>query len=93
VWCPPATGAGSVVSYTVTTPGGQSLAAKVPDDWAIVDGLTNGTSYAFTVTANTASGTSGPAAAAPAVTPAPLAPPSDVLRGQPEQVSYVPDHC
>ena len=88
VWCPPATGAGSVVSYTVTTPGGQSVTAKVPDDWAIVDGLANGTSYAFTVTANTAGGTSGPSAAAPAVTPAPLTPPPDVLRGQPEQVSY-----
>ena len=69
VWCPPASGAGSVVSYTVTSSGGQSVTAKVPDDWAIVDGLTNGTAYTFTVTANTASG-SGPAAPATApVTP------------------------
>ena len=43
VWCPPASGAGSVVSYTVTSSGGQSVTAQVPDDWAIVDGLTDGT--------------------------------------------------
>jgi hypothetical protein len=55
VWCPPASGAGSVVSYTVTSSGGQSVTAKVPDDWAIVDGLTDGTAYTFTVTASTAS--------------------------------------
>ena len=55
VWCPPASGAGSVVSYTVTSSGGQQVTATVPNDWAIVDGLTDGTSYTFTVTANTAS--------------------------------------
>ncbi len=87
VWCPPATGAGSVVSYTVTSSGGQSVTAKVPNDWAIVDGLTDGTSYTFTVTANT-SGAVGPAATSGSVTPAKLAPPRDVLRGQPQQVSY-----
>jgi hypothetical protein len=52
VWCPPATGAGSVVSYTVTSSGGQTVTARVPNDWAIVDGLSNGTGYNFTVTAN-----------------------------------------
>ena len=31
VWCPPASGAGSVVSYTVTSSGGQSVTAKVPE--------------------------------------------------------------
>ena len=89
VWCPPASGAGSVVSYTVTSSGGQSVTAKVPDDWAIVTGLTDGTGYTFTVTANTASA-SGPASAATQpVTPAPPAPPAGVLRGgQPQQVSY-----
>ena len=54
VWCPPATGAAKVVSYTVTSSGGQTVTAKVPNDWAIVDGLSNGTGYTFTVTANTA---------------------------------------
>jgi beta-glucosidase len=47
VWCPPVTGAGSVVSYTVTSSGGQTVTAKVPNDWAIglaADGLTPGTS-------------------------------------------------
>jgi Glycosyl hydrolases family 35/Fibronectin type III domain len=91
VWCPPASGAGSVVSYTVTSSGGQSVTAKVPDDWAIVGGLANGTAYTFTVTANTATaGTSGPASAATApVTPATPTPPADVLHGGPaQQVSY-----
>jgi len=87
VWCPPATGADSVISYTVTSSGGQSVTAKVPNDWAIVDGLTDGTSYTFTVTANT-SGAPGPAATSGSVTPARLAPPRDVLKGQPQQVSY-----
>jgi beta-galactosidase len=78
------------VSYTVTAgPGGQSVTAKVPDDWAIVDGLTDGTAYTFTVTANTSSG-SGPAAPATApVTPAKPAAPGGVLHnGQPQRVTY-----
>jgi beta-galactosidase GanA len=87
VWCPPATGASSVVSYTVTSSGGQSVTAKVPNDWAIIDGLSNGTSYTFTVTANTASG-SGPAATSGSVTPAAITAPRDVLLGQPQKVSY-----
>jgi hypothetical protein len=88
VWCPPATGAGSVVSYTVTSSGGQTVTARVPNDWAIVDGLGNGTSYSFTVTANTSGGTTGPSAASNSVTPEPIAPPRDVLLGQPRQVGY-----
>jgi beta-galactosidase GanA len=91
VWCPPASGAGSVVSYTVTSSGGQSVTATVPDDWAIVQGLSNGTSYTFTVTANTSSaGSSGPASPATApVTPATPAPPADVLHNGPsQQVTY-----
>ena len=87
VWCPPASGAGSVVSYTVTSSGGQQVTAAVPNDWAIVDGLTDGTSYTFTVTANTKSGTS-PAATTRAVTPAAIAEPTNVLRGKPQTVSY-----
>jgi Glycosyl hydrolases family 35/Fibronectin type III domain len=88
VWCPPASGAGSVVSYTITSSGGQQLTASVPNLWTIVDGLTDGTSYTFTVTANTAGGQAGPAATSAAVTPAPLPQPHPVRRGQPQQVSY-----
>ena len=92
LWCPPASGAGSVVSYTVTSSGGQSVTAQVPDDWAIVDGLTDGTAYTFTVTANTAgSGGAQSSPASPAtapVTPARPAAPAGVMHGQSEQVSY-----
>ena len=65
VWCPPASGAGSVVSYTITSSSGQQLTANVPNLWTIADGLTDGTSYTFTVTANTASGQASPAATRP----------------------------
>ena len=88
VWCPPASGAGSVVSYTVTSSGGQQVTAVVPNDWAIVEGLSNGTSYTFMVRANTASGASGATATSHAVRPAPIAPPSSVLRGSPQKVGY-----
>jgi beta-galactosidase GanA len=88
VWCPPASGAGSVVSYTVTSSSGQQLTANVPNLWTIADGLTDGTSYTFTVTASTASGQAGPAATSAPVTPAPLPAPRPVLHGQPQQVSY-----
>jgi hypothetical protein len=88
VWCPPRTGAASVVSYTVTSSGGQQVTADVPNDWAIVDGLSNGTSYRFTVTANTSAGVSGPAAISNGVTPAVIPGPSDVIQGKPEQVGY-----
>ena len=56
----------------------------MPNDWAIVDGLTNGTSYTFSVTAN---GTSPKATTNP-VTPEPITPPRDVLHGTPKTVSY-----
>jgi beta-galactosidase GanA len=89
VWCPPASGAGSVVSYTVTVePGGQQVTAMVPNDWTIIDGLTDGSSYTFTVQANTESGAVSPAAGSNAVTPEPIAPPADVLHGSPRTVTY-----
>jgi beta-galactosidase GanA len=88
VWCPPASGASSVVSYTVTaSPGGASVTATVPNDWAIIDGLTNGTAYTFTVTANTSASASS-AATTNAITPEPVAPPRDVLTGARQTVSY-----
>jgi len=88
VWCPPTSGASRVVSYTVTSSAGQTVTAAVPNDWAIVDGLTNGTGYSFTVTANTSSGAAGTSQASNSVTPEPIAPPHGVLRGRPQQVSY-----
>ncbi len=87
VWCPPSTGAGSVVSYTVTSSGGQHVTAAVPNDWVIIDGLSDGTSYTFTVTANTKTA-SGPAATSSSVTPAAIAPPRNVQLGTPQKVSY-----
>jgi beta-galactosidase GanA len=88
VWCPPATGAGSVVSYLVTASGGQQVTVKVPNDWAILDGLTNGTPQTFTVTASTPGGTTSPPGTSNPVTPGPLRGPRRVLTGQPQQVSY-----
>jgi beta-galactosidase GanA len=88
VWCPPASGAGSVVSYTITSSGGQQTTADVPNLWTIVDGLTDGTRYTFTVTANTAGGQASSGATSAPVTPATLPPPRDVLHGQPQQVTY-----
>lgn len=89
VWCPPAQGASQVTSYTVTAqPGGETVTAAVPNDWAIIDGLTDGTAYRFTVTANTktASGTAKDTTSA--VTPAKIAEPTDVVKGSPQSVSY-----
>ena len=91
VWCPPAQGAGQVVSYTVTASNGQQVTAKVPNEWAIVSGLTDGASYTFTVSATTASGATGPAAVSAAVVPAKIAPPAHVLLGQPRTVGYDQD--
>jgi beta-galactosidase GanA len=88
LWCPPASGAASVTSYTVTaSPGGAQVTATVPNDWAIIDGLTDGTSYTFTVTANTASASS-PASTTNDVTPAPIAQPRNVLTAKPQTVGY-----
>jgi beta-galactosidase GanA len=87
-WCPPAAGQGNVTSYTVTSSTGQTTTAPVPENWVIVDGLTNGTSYAFTVRANTSAGGGPPSAASTAVTPAPVAAPRNVLRGKPQTVTY-----
>ena len=93
VWCPPASGAGSVASYTVTSSGGQQVTAVVPNDWAIVEGLSNGTSYTFTVRANTASGASGATATSHAVRPAPIAPPSSVLRAARRRSATTSTRC
>ena len=88
LWCPPATGAAKVASYTVTASNGQKVTAVVPNDWAIVDGLTNGDRYTFSVTASTSTGTTGPPETTTPVTPEPIAPPQDVLRSRPQTASY-----
>ncbi|HEY3957924.1 MAG TPA: beta-galactosidase [Streptosporangiaceae bacterium] len=88
VWCPPASGAGSVVKYTITSPAGQQVTARVPNDWAIIDGLTDGTSYTFTVTAVTKSGGTSPPATSNSVTPAPIPAPHHVLTGNPRTAGY-----
>jgi beta-galactosidase GanA len=77
-----------VVAYKVTGSGGQVVTSKVPNDWAIVDGLTDGTAYTFTVTAIAKGGASGPATTSSSVTPAPIAPPRHVVTGPPEQAGY-----
>jgi len=86
-WCPPVLGQASVVSYTVTSSTGEQTTAQVPNAWDIVDGLTNGRAYAFSVTANTAAGGSSAAVSSP-VTPAAIPAPADVVRGKPETVTY-----
>ncbi|MBV8989297.1 MAG: fibronectin type III domain-containing protein, partial [Solirubrobacterales bacterium] len=88
-WCPPLQGQGSIVSYTVLSSSGQQVTVRVPNDWAIIDGLTNGTAYSFTVRAVTGSGAvSQPSARTRQVTPAPVAPPRDVIVGRPEKVTF-----
>jgi hypothetical protein len=74
---PPASNGGAhVSSYTVTAkdlsggPGGQT--ATGPGSPLTVDGLTNGHSYTFTVTATNVLGTGPPSAASGPVTPNPL---------------------
>ncbi|MEO7630465.1 MAG: fibronectin type III domain-containing protein, partial [Mycobacteriales bacterium] len=64
-----------IASYTaVAAPGGQScqrLAADVPPDedpWCLISGLTEGTTYTFTVFATNAGADSAPSTASPALT-------------------------
>jgi beta-galactosidase GanA len=69
-------------------PGGATVTADVPNDWAIMDGLTNGTAYTFTVTANTKAANGTDADTAKPVTPQPIAQPQDVVKGTPETDAY-----
>ena len=90
-WQSPQTVDGAPVkSFTVTASTGQQMTADVPNDWAIVPGLQDGTPVTFTVTATSTAGTSAPSPASAPVTPKAVAPPSHVLLGRPQRVSY--DH-
>lgn len=65
---------GRVTSYTVTaSPGGRSRTVSAADfqrlGYAVVDGLTDGTAYTFTVRANSRYGTGAPSLPTAAVTP------------------------
>jgi len=66
---PSSTGGAAITGYTVTaSPGGASATGTASP--LAVTGLTNGTAYAFTVTATNSAGTSAASAASAAVTPA-----------------------
>jgi beta-galactosidase GanA len=90
-WRSPQTVDGAPVkSFTVTASSGQTMTADEPNHWAIVPGLANGSAVTFTVTATSSAGTSTASPASAAVTPRPVAPPRNVLRGQAQSVSF--DH-
>lgn len=68
-WAPPAaTGTDPILDYTVAVSDG-SAGCTTTGTTCVVSGLANGTPYAFTVTARSASGTSEPSARSAWVTP------------------------
>ena len=72
-WTAPANNGSAVTSYTVTaSPGGAAttVSGAPPATTATVTGLTNGTSYTFTVAATNSVGTGSASAPSNAVTPA-----------------------
>lgn len=71
-WAAPAqTGGASITGYTATAnPGGATCNATPPALTCEVTGLTNGTSYTFSVTATNTTGTSSASASSSGVTPA-----------------------
>jgi hypothetical protein len=85
-WQAPASDGGSpITQYTVTSsPDGITATVNGSTLTANVTGLTNGTTYTFTVTATNALGTGSPSAASNAVTPQLTAP------GAPQNVSAAP---
>ena len=68
---PTDTGGGVITGYTVTaTSGGVSTAFTCTTSPCVLTGLSNGTAYSFTMTANNAAGASAVTAAADTATPA-----------------------
>jgi invasion protein IalB len=84
-WVPPASNGGSpITSYKVTSsPGGRTATVAGATTSAAVIGLTNGTSYTFTVTATNVAGTSVPSAPSNPVVPR-------TVPGAPRSVAAVP---
>ena len=85
-WTPPSNNGGAAITgYTVTaSPGGATCSAIAIATSCFVGGLTNGSTYSFTVVANNAAGSSVPSGGSNSVTP--LGPPSaptltEVVRG------------
>ncbi len=67
---PDSNGGSTITRYTATSsPGGISSLCNVPCSSIVVSGLTNGTSYTFTVTATNSSGTGPPSGISNAATP------------------------
>jgi hypothetical protein len=80
-WTPPSAYGNQVIGYTVTaSPGGATVTVAGTSTAATVTGLTDGTSYTFSVTATDSAGTGPASAASNAVTPGPVpGPPTQVL--------------
>jgi Domain of unknown function (DUF1929)/Fibronectin type III domain/Kelch motif len=76
-WTAPASGGSPITSYTITPYAGSVaqpatvVSGSPPATTAVVSGLTNGTTYTFTVSATNAIGTSQPSAPSGQMTPSP----------------------
>ena len=70
-WTPPINNSGSIITgYTITSnPGGKKVTVSASTTSTIIAGLTNGTSYTFTVAATNAVGNSLPSNPSNSVTP------------------------